>query len=80
MSTKWNLIPIYGTTRVTRTRWVPEAQRAHGRVTKQLMKQRLLNSGSIAVVFLHQIYRAVIEHARRRRGDALRRHTGENGL
>lgn len=44
------------------------------------MGNRLFKIGCVAVVFLAHGYRAVIEHARRRRLDALRRRTSENGM
>lgn len=53
---------------------------AHHCMPKQLMKSRLFNIGPVAVVFLQNIYSAIIEHARHRRLDALRRRTSENGM
>lgn len=55
-------------------------QGAHRRVPEHFMKNCLFNIVRIAVVGLREIYNAVVKHARRRRLDALRRHTSENGL
>lgn len=47
---------------------------------KHLMGNGLFNTGHVAMILLHNIYSAIKDHIQRRRLDALRRRTSENGM